>query len=138
MSYILRKLTKVINGQNSGGREALNSRGKGDQEKKPSWVETRSSGTGGSHPGHESWSVSGDDAHIPQSLGTKGNQEVWPSWVHPGVDIFPDLSPRAKPYYGVKNSQGLHFPATTFIGKKDSSSTAQDLMKYLVRYKTII
>ena len=47
------------------------------------------------------------EAHIPQSLGTKGNQEGWPSWVeyrsggtggpHPGVDIFPDLSPRAKP-----------------------------------------
>ena len=31
---------------------------------------------------------------------------------HPEVDIFPDLSPRAKPYYGVKYSQGLHFPAT--------------------------
>ena len=31
---------------------------------------------------------------------------------HPGVDIFPDLSPRAKPYCGVKCSQGLHFPAT--------------------------
>ena len=33
---------------------------------------------------------------MPQSLGTKGNQEGWPSWVeyrssgpHPGVDIFP-------------------------------------------------
>ena len=31
---------------------------------------------------------------------------------HPGVDIFPDLSPRAKPYCGVKCSRGLHFPAT--------------------------
>ena len=31
---------------------------------------------------------------------------------HPGVDIFLDLSPRAKPYCGVKCSQGLHFPAT--------------------------
>ena len=31
---------------------------------------------------------------------------------HPGVDIFPDLSPTAKPYCGVKCSQGLHFPAT--------------------------
>ena len=31
---------------------------------------------------------------------------------HPGLDIFPDLSPRAKPYCGVKCSQGLHFPAT--------------------------
>ena len=30
----------------------------------------------------------------------------------PGVAIFPDLSPRAKPYCGVKCSQGLHFPAT--------------------------
>ena len=48
---------------------------------------------------------------------------------HPGVDIFPDLSPRAKPCCGVKCSKGLHFSATIFIGKKDSSSTAQDLMK---------
>ena len=42
---------------------------------------------------------SGGEAHMPQSLGTKGNQEGWPSWVeyrssgtggpHPGVDIFP-------------------------------------------------
>ena len=89
---------------------------------KPSWGETRSSATGGSHPGQESWSVSGGEAHIPQSLGTKGNQEGWPSWEeyrsggtggpHPGVDIFPDLSPRAKLYCGVKCSQGLHFPAT--------------------------
>ena len=59
---------------------------------------------------------------IAQSLGTKGNQEGWPSWVeyrsggtggpHPGVDIFPDLSQRAKPHFGIKCSQGLHFPAT--------------------------
>jgi len=33
---------------------------------KPSWGETRSSGTGGSHPGQESLSVSGGEAHIPQ------------------------------------------------------------------------
>ena len=49
---------------------------------------------------------------ISPSTGTEGNQEGWPSWVeyrsggtggpHPGVDIFPDLSPRAKPYCGVK------------------------------------
>ena len=32
--------------------------------------------------------------------------------LHPGMDIFPDLSPRAKPYCGVKCSQGLHIPAT--------------------------
>ena len=25
---------------------------------------------------------------------------------HPGLDIFPDLSPRTKPYCGVKCSQG--------------------------------
>ena len=43
-----------------------------------------------------------------------------------GVDIFPDLSPRAKPYFGVKGSKGLHFPATSFIGKQDSSSTSQE------------
>ena len=59
---------------------------------------------------------------ISPSTGTKGNQEGWPSWVeyrsggtggpHPGVDIFPDLSPRAKSYCGVKCSEGLHFPAT--------------------------
>ena len=59
---------------------------------------------------------------ISPSTGTEGNQEGWPSWVeyrsggtggpHPGVDIFPDLSPRAKPYCEVKCSQGLHFPAT--------------------------
>ena len=51
---------------------------------------------------------------ISPSTGTEGNQEGWPSWVeyrsggtggpHPGVDIFPDLSPRAKPYCGVKCS----------------------------------
>ena len=30
---------------------------------------------------------------------------------HPGVHIFPDLSPRAKPYCGVKCNQGLNVPA---------------------------
>ena len=94
----------------AGKRLNLGVRGPGE---KPSWRETRSSGTGGSYPGQESFSVSGGEAHIPQSLGTKGNQEGWPSGgPHPGVDIFPDLSPRAKPYCGVKCSQGLHFPAT--------------------------
>ena len=79
---------------------------------KPSWVgETRLSDTRGSQPGQESWSISGGEAHIPQSSGTKGNQEGWPSWVeyrsggtggpHPGVDIFLNLSPRAKPYCGL-------------------------------------
>ena len=60
--------------------------------------------------------------------------------VHTLEDIFPDLSPRAKPYCGVKCSEGLHFPATTFIGKQDGSSTPQNLMKErnLVQYNTII
>ena len=61
---------------------------------------------------------------------------------HPGADIFLDLSPRAKPYCGVKCSQGLHFPATTYIGKQDSSSTSdpRNLMKErdLVQYNTMI
>ena len=62
----------------AGKRLNLGVRGPGE---KFSWRETRSSGTGGSHPGQESFSVSGGEAHIPQSLGTKGNQEGWPSWV---------------------------------------------------------
>ena len=41
-----------------------------------------------------------------------GVQIKWDRGPHPGMDIFPDLSPRVKPYYGVKCSQGLHFPAT--------------------------
>ena len=41
-----------------------------------------------------------------------GVQIRWDRGPHPGVDIFPDLSPRAKPYCGVKCSQWLHFPAT--------------------------
>ena len=47
------KLTKVINWQNSGGREALNSRGKGSR-REALLGETRSGGTGASHPGQES------------------------------------------------------------------------------------
>ena len=41
----------------------------------------------------------------------------------PEVDVFPDLSPRAKTYCGVKCSQGLHLPVTytTFNGKQDRS-----------------
>ena len=59
---------------------------------------------------------------------------------HSGVDISLEPSPRAKPYCGVKCSQGLHFPATTFIGKQDGSSTSQNLIKErdLVQYNTII
>ena len=62
----------------AGKRLNLGIRGPGE---KPSWGETRSSGTGGSHPGQVSWSVSGGEAHIPQSPRTKGNQEGWPSCV---------------------------------------------------------
>ena len=84
------------------------------------------------------------DGGPDQSLGVrpispKGNQEGGPSWVeyrsgvtwgpHPGVDIFPDLSPRPKPYCGVKCSQWLHFPVTLFIGKQDSGSTSRNPMK---------
>ena len=120
----------------SGKRLNLGVRGPGE---KPSWGETWSSDTGGSQPGQGSWSVHGGEAHIPQSLGTKGNLEGWPSWEeyrsggtggpHPGVDIFLDLSPRAKPYHGVKCSEGLRFPATPFIGKQDSSSTSPESNK---------
>ena len=48
---------------------------------------------------------------------------------HPGLDIFPDLSPRAKPYCGVKCSQGLHFPATLVIRQQDSRSTSPESNK---------
>ena len=93
--YTTQKTHKKTNGKNTGGREALKSKGKGNR-KKPSRGRQESSGTRGSHPGRESWSVSGGEGHIPQSLGTKRNQEGWPSWVeyrpggtkdHPGVDI---------------------------------------------------
>ena len=94
--------THKSNWQNSGGRETLNYKGKGTSREALLWGETRLSDTRGSHPEWESSSVFRGEAHIPQSLGTKGNQEGWPSWVEcrsggPGVDIFPDLSPRAKP-----------------------------------------
>ena len=56
-------------------RLILGVRGPGE---KPSWGETWSSDTGGSQSGQGSWSVSRGVAHIPQSLGTKGNQEGWP------------------------------------------------------------
>ena len=37
---------------------------------------------------------------------------------HRGVDIFPDLSPRAKPYCGVKCSQGSKVPDRTKGGRE--------------------
>lgn len=55
-----------------------------------------------------------DKDHISQSLGTKGNQEAAPYWVEcrscgtrgppSGMDMFPDLSRRAKLYCGGKCS----------------------------------
>ena len=93
--HTTQKTHKKTNGKNTGGREALKSRGKGTR-KKPSWGRQESSGIRGSHPGEESRSVSGGETYIPQSLGTKRNQEGWPSWVeyrpsgtrdHSGVDF---------------------------------------------------
>ena len=75
-----RKRTKG-NGQILVVGKRLNLGVRGPGEKSGAWRETRSSGTGDSHPGQESFSVSGGEDHIPQSLGTKGNQEGWPSWV---------------------------------------------------------
>ena len=112
----------------AGKRLNLGVRGPGE---KPSWGETRSSVVPGVATLDRSPDQSPGVRPISPSTGTKGNQEGWPSWVeyrsggtggpHPGVDIFPDLSPRAKPYCGVKCSQGLHFSATPFIWKPDSS-----------------
>ena len=62
----------------AGTHLTLGVRGPGE---KPSWGETRSNGTRGSHPGQESGLVSGSKAHIPQSLRTNGNREGCPSWV---------------------------------------------------------
>lgn len=38
--------------------------------------------------------MSGGEAHIPQSLGTKGNREGWPSWVEyrSGVNGLPNVT----------------------------------------------
>ena len=89
-----RKYTKG-NGQLlvAGRHLILGVRGPGE---KPSWGETWSSDTRGSHPGQGSWSVSGGVAHIPQSLGTRGNQEGWP--LLDGVQIRCD--PGSTPWIG--------------------------------------
>ena len=67
--------THKSNWQKSGGRETLNYKGKGTSREALLWGETRLSDTRGSHPEQESSSVFRGEAHIPQSLGTKGNQE---------------------------------------------------------------
>ena len=51
---------------------------------------------------------------------------------HPGVDIFPDLSPRAKPYCGVKCSQGWHFPATDCGAWGDGTQSPHSKRRALV------
>lgn len=83
----------IGNGQNSGGREVLKSRGKGTRKEallggdKIEW-----------QWGQPPWTgvlvVSGGEAHIPQSLGTKGNREGWPSWVEyrSGVNGLPNVT----------------------------------------------
>ena len=63
-----------------------------------------------------------------------------PSWVeyrsggtgdqHPGIDIFPDLSQRAKPYCGVKCSQGLHFPATTIYYQTGRETCCRNIQRH--------
>ena len=63
-----------------------------------------------------------------------------PSWVeyrsggsgdpHHGMDIFPDLSPRAKPYCGVNCSQGLHFPATTIYYKAGRETCYRNIQRH--------
>ena len=49
--YTTQKTHKKANGQNTGGRKALKSKGKGTRrEAPPGEGKTRSSGTGDSHP----------------------------------------------------------------------------------------
>ena len=56
----------------------------------------------------------------------------------PEGDIFPDLSPRAKTYCGVKCSQGLHLPVTytSFNGKQDKKKV--DLLSSIIILLCII
>ena len=70
----------------AGKRLNLGIRGPGE---KPSWGETRSVGTGGSHPGQESWSISGGEAHVPQWLF---NHYCFTSVLH--LDSFTITVPR--------------------------------------------
>ena len=51
---------------------------------------------------------------------------------HPGMDFFPDLSPRAKPYCRVKCSRGLHFPATNPYSWKNSNPDIQRLTELII------
>ena len=60
---------------------------------------------------------------------------------HPGMDIFPVLSPRAKPYCGVKCSQGLYFPATIVYLKLGKENYVTELLRFCqgnIRYKNYI
>ena len=69
--------TSKSNWQNSGGREALNYRGKGTR-REALLGERQDFVIPGVATLYRS-PVSRGEAHIPQSLGTKGNQEGWPS-----------------------------------------------------------
>ena len=123
---------------NLGGSEAHSSRGKGNQV----W----------SSPGRRRDQVAPGVATLDR--GPDQSQRVrpispshreprepggGPSWVeyrsggtgdpHPGMDIFPDLSPRAKPYCGVKCNQGLHFSATTILLQSSKGNMLQEHSK---------
>ena len=133
-----RKHTKG-NEQNSGG--SLGVRGPGE---KPSWGKTRSSGTGGRQP-----DTSPDQSPGVRTKELRGTRSGGPpaGWgtdqVGQGVHTMEWIFFRTclhKPYCGVKCSQGLHFPATAFIGKQDGSSTSRNLIKEkdLVQYYAVI
>ena len=72
VSISLQRVTRPISPSHIELREPGSGRG-------PFWVEYRSGGTGGPHPGMNI------------------------------LNIFPDLSPRVKPYCEVKCSQGFHY-----------------------------
>ena len=48
-----------------------------------------------------------------------------------GVDIFPDLSPRAKPYCEVKCNQGLNFPAKDCGAWRDKGHIPHPISVYV-------
>ena len=53
--------------------------------------------------------------------------------LHPGVDVFPDLSRRAKSYCGVKCSQGLHFSAMDCGAWGDGTQSPHSRRRALAR-----
>ena len=95
----------------------------------PSWAESRSGGTGSSHPGLNGPELS--------PVGTKGTRRGCPTWGEyrsggtggtlPGMDTFLDLSSK-----GVKCSRGLHFPSTNLYSWKNSSPDIKRLTKLII------